>query len=82
VLRQDGDGAVLELQDGGAVLQLEPWDGSVFILRQKPVGRFAAMVEDSGPSPAGFAQFQIDTNGTKPLLRLTIENQSYMFRRE
>jgi len=82
VLRQDGDGAVLELQDGGAVLQLEPWDGSIFILRQKPVGRFAAMVEDSGPSPAGFAQFQIDTNGTKPLLRLTIENQSYTFRRE
>ncbi len=82
VLRQDGDGAVLELQDGGAALRLEPWDGSVFTIRQQPVGRFAAMVENSGPSPSGFAQFQIDTDGTKPLLRLTIENQSYMFRRE
>lgn len=82
VLRQDGDGAVLELQDGGAALRLEPWDGSVFTIRQQPVGRFAAMVENSGPSPAGFAQFQIDTDGTKSLLRLTIENQSYMFRRE
>lgn len=82
VLRQDGDGAVLELQDSGAVLQLEPWDGSVFTIRPKPVGRFAAMVENSGPSPSGFAQFQIDTNGTKPLLRLTVENQSYTFRRE
>lgn len=82
VLRQDGDGAVLELQDGGAALQLEPWDGSVFTVRQKPEGRFAAIVENSGPSPSGFAQFQIDTDGTTPLLRLTIENQSYMFRRE
>ncbi len=82
VLRQDGDGAVLELQDGGAALELEPWDGSVFTIRQRPVGRFAAIVENSGPNPSGFAQFQIDTDGTKPLLRLTIENQSYVFRRE
>ncbi|MGO1076228.1 serine hydrolase [Inquilinus sp. CA228] len=82
VLRQDGDGAVLELQDGGAVLQLEPWDGSVFTIRQKPVGRFAAIVENSDPSPAGFVQFQIDMDGTKPLLRLTIENQAFTFRRE
>ncbi|WP_161790488.1 serine hydrolase [Inquilinus limosus] len=82
VLRPDGDGAVLELQEGGAALRLEPWDGSVFIIRQQPVGRFAAIVENSGPSPSGFAQFQIDTNGTTPLLRLTIENQSYVFRRE
>lgn len=82
VLRQDGDGGMLELQDGGAVLQLEPWDGSVFTIRQKPVGRFAAVVENNGPSPAGFVQFQIDMDGTKPLLRLTIENQAFTFRRE
>jgi CubicO group peptidase (beta-lactamase class C family) len=81
-LRQDGDGAVLELQDGGAALELDPWDGSIFTVRLLPLGRFAAMVENGTPGPIGFAQFQVDTDGTMPLLRLTIEKQSYVFRRE
>ena len=81
-LRQDGDGAVLELQNGGAALELDPWDGSIFTVRLLPLGRFAAMVENGAIGPIGFAQFQINTDGTMPLLRLTIEKQSYVFRRE
>ena len=48
-----------------------------------PLGRFAAVAEDSGPLAIGFIQFQIDKDAKLNRLRLTMDDaQSYNFRHE
>lgn len=82
-VRLAGDALAMELQTTGAQLKLEPWDGEVFTARLMPVGRFRATVENLGPRPNGFAQFQIDAKGELGVLRLSFEDgQAYEFRRE
>ncbi len=82
-LAPEGGALVMELEATGAKLQLEPWDGDVFTARLLPIGRFAAMVENLGPLPNGFVQFQIDRNAKLNLLRLSFDDgQAYEFHRE
>jgi CubicO group peptidase (beta-lactamase class C family) len=79
----EGDKLVMELQATGAKLQLEPWDGDVFTARLMPIRRFAAMVDNLGPLPNGFVQFQIDKSAKLNLLRLSFDDgQTYEFHRE
>jgi CubicO group peptidase (beta-lactamase class C family) len=79
----EGDRLVMELQATGAKLQLEPWDGDVFTARLMPMGRFTAMVDNLGPLPNGFVQFQIDKSAELNLLRLSFDDgQAYEFHRE
>jgi CubicO group peptidase (beta-lactamase class C family) len=74
---------VVELQATGAKLQLEPWDGDVFTARLMPIGRFAAMVDNLGPLPNGFVQFQMDKSAKLNVLRLSFDDgQAYEFHRE
>lgn len=81
-LKLEGDALVLELRSG-AGLKLDPWDGDIFAARLAPNGSFAAVVEDLGPRPSGFVQFQMDRNGKLNLLRLSFDDgQAYEFRRE
>jgi hypothetical protein len=79
----EGDRLVMELQATGAKLQLEPWDGDVFTARLMPMGRFTAMVDNLGPLPNGFVQFQIDKSAELNVLRLSFDDgQAYEFHRE
>jgi CubicO group peptidase (beta-lactamase class C family) len=79
----EGDGLVLEVLSTGAKLKLEPWDGEVFTAKLKPLGQFADIVEDLGPQPNGFVQFQIDKDAKLNLLRLSFDDgQAYEFTRE
>src|SRR4029077_1397642 len=79
----EGDALVMEIQATGANLKLEPWDGDVFTAKIMPLGRFAAIAENLGPLPIGFAQFQIDKEAKLNLLRLSYDDgQAYEFRRE
>ena len=74
---------VVELHATGAKLKLEPWDGDIFTARLMPTGRFAAMVDNLGPLPNGFVQFQIDKNAKLNVLRLSFDDgQAYEFHRE
>jgi CubicO group peptidase (beta-lactamase class C family) len=79
----EGDALVMEIQATGANLKLEPWDGDVFTAKIMPLGKFAAVAENLGPLPIGFAQFQIDKEAKLNLLRLSYDDgQAYEFRRE
>ena len=82
VVSQNGDSLVMELATG-ARLKLEPWDGDVFTFRLLPTERFAAVVEDLGPLPNGFVQFQMAANGKLNRLRMAMDDgQAYVFARE
>lgn len=79
----EGDALVMELQATGAKLRLEPWDGDVFTARLMPIGRFAAMVDNLGPLPNGFVQFQMDKTAKLNVLRLSFDDgQVYEFHRK
>jgi hypothetical protein len=83
VVGLQGDTLVMELQATGARLQLEPWDGDVFTARLLPISRYAAMVDNLGPLPNGFVQFQIDKSAKLNLLRLSFDDgQAYEFHHE
>jgi hypothetical protein len=83
----EGDVLVMELQATGAKLRLDPWDGDVFTAKLLPLGRFAEIVDDLGPLPNGFIQFQIDQDAKLNVLHLSLagdldNGQAYEFRRE
>jgi hypothetical protein len=79
----DGDELVMQLQATGAKLRLERWDGDVFTAKLMPLGRFAAIVDDLGPLPNGFGQFQIDNDAKLNVLRLSLDDgQANEFHRE
>ena len=81
-VKQEGDALALTFSHG-AVLKLDPWDGDVFTARLVPQGDFAALVDNLGPGPVAFAQFQIDGSGALDMLRLTAnDGQSYVLTRE
>jgi hypothetical protein len=82
-LTPDGDALVIEIQSTGAKFRVEPWNGDVFTARLLPGGRFAALVQNLGPLPNGFVQFQIDNEANLNLLRLSFDDgQAYEFKRE
>jgi CubicO group peptidase (beta-lactamase class C family) len=83
LLRLDAGALVLKLEESGAQLKLEPWDGDIFTTRLVPNGRFAQVAANLGPRPSGFVQFQMDKDGKLNLLRLSLEDgQAYEFRRQ
>jgi hypothetical protein len=74
---------LMEIQSTGAKLKLEPWDGDIFTARLMPLGQYAAVVQNLGPLPNGFVQFQIDKDAKLNLLRLSFDDgQAYGFKRE
>jgi CubicO group peptidase (beta-lactamase class C family) len=82
VVRVDGESLVMELQATGAKLQLEPFDGDIFIAKLMPTDHFGPVV-DLAYKTKGFAQFQIDKEGKLNLLRLSFEDgQAYEFTRQ
>ncbi|MEO8714481.1 MAG: serine hydrolase [Acetobacteraceae bacterium] len=81
-LRPDGDALMLALQATGAELRLEPWNGDIFTIRIVPGGKFAAMAENLGDVPLGFAQFQMDPTGKLGTLRLSMGGQAFDFSRD
>src|SRR5262249_43167060 len=81
LLKADADALVLDLESG-AQLKLEAWDGDIFTARWVRTGRFALVAANLGPSPSGFAQFQMDKDGKLNLLRLSLDGQAYEFRRQ
>ncbi|MDF2998750.1 MAG: hypothetical protein K0R27_4387 [Xanthobacteraceae bacterium] len=81
-VKQDGDGLAMEFSNG-AVLKLTPWNGEIFTATLAPNGQFDAMVQNLGPGPTAFVQFQMDPTGALNILRLTApDGQSYEFKRE
>lgn len=81
-VKPDGDGLAMEFSNG-AVLKLTPWNGEIFTAALAPTGQFDAMVQNLGPGPTAFAQFQMDPSGALNILRLTApDGQSYEFKRE
>jgi CubicO group peptidase (beta-lactamase class C family) len=81
-LKKEGDALVLRLETG-AELKLEQWDGDIFTAQLAPNGPFASVVEDLGPQPIGFVQFQMDKEGKLNRLRLSfVDNGAYEFLRE
>jgi CubicO group peptidase (beta-lactamase class C family) len=79
----EGDSLVMELPTTGAKLKLEPWNGDVFTATLVPTGQFAALVANSGPSPAGFVQFQADKTAKLDVLHLLLaDSQAYDFQRQ
>jgi hypothetical protein len=83
VVMEEEGALVMELLGTGAKLKLEPWDGSVFTFSLLPLGKFEAVVKNSGPLPAGFAAFDMGADGKLSLLRLSFDDgQAYVFSRE
>ncbi|WP_159013518.1 serine hydrolase [Acidisoma sp. S159] len=83
MVSMEGDGLVMELAATGAKLRLAPWNGDVFTASLMPTGQFAALVANSGPSPAGFVQFQADKTAKLDVLHLLLtDSQAYDFQRE
>lgn len=68
---------VLTLQQTGARLRLEPFDGAVFTTRLVPEGRFAPVVAMQGSDPLGFADFQANAEGKLTELRWMTEGQAF-----
>ena len=80
---QEADALRMQLASG-AVLKPDPWDGDVFTATLVPDGPFAAIVANQGDlQPIAFVQFQVGSDGTLAVLKLsTDDGQSYEFRRE
>jgi len=71
------------IEDSGAKLRLDPWNGAAYTATLVPEEKFAAMAANLGPLPIAFAQFQNDKEGKPNTLRLTFsDGQAYDFKRE
>jgi CubicO group peptidase (beta-lactamase class C family) len=83
-VKADGNALIMDIEASGAKLKLDPWNGDVFVARLVPEGRFADLVENLGPNPLGFVQFEITADGKLDLLRFIYQDngQSYEFKRE
>jgi hypothetical protein len=81
-LRPDAGALVATLEETGARLRLEPFDGAVFTVRLVPEGHFAPVVASLGDSPLGFANFETNAAGHLTRLRWTPWGQAYLWRKE
>jgi CubicO group peptidase (beta-lactamase class C family) len=81
-VRVDG-GALLAPLSTGATLKLDPWNGDIFTISLVPEGEMVAVAANLGPSPLGFAQFQIDPSGQRNAMsvRFQQEGQTFVFTR-
>jgi CubicO group peptidase (beta-lactamase class C family) len=78
-LRPDNGALLATLEETGARLRLEPFDGAVFTVRLVPEGRFAPVVASLGDAPFGFADFEAGPSGRLRLLRWRVAGQSYLW---
>lgn len=71
----------LKLARTGAVLDFRPRGPYLFDITLRPEGRFAAVAENLGPQPIGFAEFQTDATGAynRLVLSLPDNGQTYAF---
>ncbi|GGF85524.1 hypothetical protein GCM10007301_51770 [Azorhizobium oxalatiphilum] len=77
----DGKGLAARFKTG-AVLNLTPFDGPLYLVRLKAEGRFAPIVAMSADAPTGFMSFAADASGK--LNRMTWlydDSQSYVLTR-
>lgn len=83
--------ATLAIKDGafamtidrtGAVLDFRPRGPYLFDVLLRPEGRFAAVAENLGPSPIGFAEFQTDASGDFSVLQLSLPDNGQIYRFE
>jgi len=81
-LRPDNGALVAALEETGAQLRLEPFDGTVFTVRLVPEGRFADVVAFWGDGPVGFADFEANAAGRPTRLRWTPKGQAYLWTKE
>jgi hypothetical protein len=82
MLALEGDALVMEFLTNGAKFKLVPWDGDIFVASPMPTGQFGPIV-DLDYMTNGFAQFQMDKDGKRNLLRLSLlDGQAYEFRRQ
>jgi CubicO group peptidase (beta-lactamase class C family) len=79
--RPDAGALIATLEETGARLRLEPFDGAVFTVRLMPEGRFAAVVASLGDAPLGFADFEAGPSGRLTQLRWSVEGQSHLWRK-
>ncbi len=82
-LTENAGALALTLERTGAVLDFKPRGGHLFDIILRPEGRFAAVAANLGPSPVGFAEFQVDPAGSYNRLSLLFPDngQSYLFTR-
>lgn len=80
-LRPDAGALVATLEETGARLRLEPFDGAVFTVRLLPEGRFAAVVASLGDTPLGFADLEAGPSGRLTQLHWSVEGQWYLWRK-
>ncbi len=73
----------LKIERTGAVLDFRPRGPYLFDVTLRPEGRFAAVADNIGPSPIGFAEFQVDASGAYDRLQISLPDngQSYSFTR-
>jgi CubicO group peptidase (beta-lactamase class C family) len=81
---EEGGALNVAIAGTGARLALKPWDGEVFTAELVPAGRFAPLVENTGPGPFGFVQFQAGADGKLARFRLFDHEtgQPYDFERQ
>jgi CubicO group peptidase (beta-lactamase class C family) len=82
-VRESGGALEAEFTTGARVA-IKPWDGGVFTAELVADGRFAPLVESTGPGPFGFVQFQPNANGQLAGFRLFAQEngQTYDFTRQ
>jgi CubicO group peptidase (beta-lactamase class C family) len=81
-LRPDAGMLVATLEETGARLRLEPFDGAVFTVRLVPEGRFAPVAASLGDNSLGFANFEANAAGHLTRLRWTPWGQAYLWRKK
>lgn len=81
-LRAEAGALVLALEETGAQVRLDPFDGMIFTARLLPTGRFANVVRLNGDTPLGFAQFEAGGDGRLGALVFSIEDQTVRLEKE
>lgn len=76
--------ATLTLNRTGAILDLRSRGGDLFDFSLRPEGRFAAIVDNLGGQPLGFAEFATDATGAYDslVLKMPDNGQTYVFKRK
>ncbi|WP_119268808.1 serine hydrolase domain-containing protein [Taklimakanibacter deserti] len=82
-LTENAGALALKLERTGAVLDFKPRGGYLFDIILRPEDRFAAVAANLGPTPIGFAEFQVDPAGHYNRLDVLFPDngQSYIFTR-
>lgn len=78
-LAAGGGRLLMTLKQTGAQLALAPFDGALFTVGLVAEGQFAAIAQDQGEEPFGFAGFEADADGHLSRLRWTVDGQTFLW---